>query len=431
MSTESMHTDEFLDRALGEEYDAVVSAARGESGGGASTSGRVTRSRSGRGPSRRRGRPRRAAQPVQEAEDVDADEIAAWVEAEQQRQEEEARGRPDYPRGPGLREDFAQGWEPSQLVLAPECHLSQRVIRGWPRGNLRTFSGFTSVFDAFDVLSVRSRQFLLGCAFAPLIRAWAVISEKKVKANLMLLRAFLDRYWDTTTTFHMPGYEAGVTLLGFAVITGLPCGEEALVFDRPLERFDSPGVVQAIGSGVIVKRQESRGSLVNTCYIQDYFRGEGRYHYSAGDDEQNARLWLWWFFAALHFGEKGERATTLLLLYLMDWGSMDRYDWVILALGLTIKYCRDVVRPDHLDQGSKPSLVFPGLIMESWVLSHFPSLLPRGFVAPRTFPAVHAWGTGNRKKLRFDYDEVRRELNSMTYEQFAPKPWGRYTGVPT
>ncbi|KAK9714330.1 hypothetical protein RND81_06G086400 [Saponaria officinalis] len=114
----------------------------------------------------------------------------------------------------------------------------------------------------------------------------------------------------------------------------------------------------------------------------------------------------------------------------MDWGSMDRYDWVSPALGLTIKCCRDAVRPDRLDQGSKPSLVFPDLIMESWVLSHFPSLLPQGFTAPRTYPAVLGWGTCNRKKLRFDYHDVRRELNVMTYEKFVPKPWGGYTDVP-
>ncbi|KAK9691353.1 hypothetical protein RND81_09G191600 [Saponaria officinalis] len=69
--------------------------------------------------------------------------------------------------------------------------------------------------------------------------------------------------------------------------------------------------------------------------------------------------------------------------------------------------------------------------MESWVLSHFPGLLPEGFVAPSTYPAVHAWATCDRSKLLFDYDNVRRALNSMTYEQFVPRPWGRYTEVPT
>jgi hypothetical protein len=40
------------------------------------------------------------------------------------------------------------------------------------------------------------------------------------------------------------------------------------------------------------------------------------------------------------------------------------YDWVSPALGLTIKYCRDAVRPDKIGEGSRPSLVFPGVIME-------------------------------------------------------------------
>ncbi|KAK9676301.1 hypothetical protein RND81_11G067800 [Saponaria officinalis] len=96
---------------------------------------------------------------------------------------------------------------------------------------------------------------------------------------------------------------------------------------------------------------------------------------------------------------------------------MGMFDWVTPALGLTIKYCRDTVRPDVMDRGSKPSLVFPGFIMESWVLSHFPSLLPQGFAAPSTYPAVHSWVTCDRSTLRFDYDIVRRLLNDMTFEQ--------------
>ncbi|KAK9740294.1 hypothetical protein RND81_03G024700 [Saponaria officinalis] len=114
----------------------------------------------------------------------------------------------------------------------------------------------------------------------------------------------------------------------------------------------------------------------------------------------------------------------------MDWGAMSTFDWVSPTLGLTIKYCRDAVRPDVMDQGSKPSLVFPGFIMESWVFSHFPGLMPHDFVAPSTYPAVHAWATCDRSLLRFSYSDVRRLLNEMTYEKFVPKPWGRYTGLP-
>ncbi|KAK9682255.1 hypothetical protein RND81_10G061000 [Saponaria officinalis] len=114
----------------------------------------------------------------------------------------------------------------------------------------------------------------------------------------------------------------------------------------------------------------------------------------------------------------------------LHWSSMGAYDWVSPALGLTIKYCRDAVRPDVIDKGSQPSLVFPGFIMESWVFSHFPGLLPQGFVAPSTYPAACAWASCDRSLLHYSYHDVRRMLNEMTYDRFVPKSWGRYTGVP-
>ncbi|KAK9671462.1 hypothetical protein RND81_12G031700 [Saponaria officinalis] len=307
-STGSREVDPF--GALGAEYDAAIMTAIEESLGGSSSRRRLTRSRTTGGVPRRRGRARRVAQPDVEAEGTDAmeEEIAAWVAAEEA---EEAEGRHAYTHGPRFREDFATSWDPSQLVLAPERHLSQRVMCGWDVGHLRSFSGFTSVFWAYGhALSPRSREFLQSCAFGPLIRCWADINAKKARANLQLLRAFLDRFRDTTSTFHMPGYEAGLILSGFAVMTGLPCGSTAMDFDQPLVTLDSPGVVQAIGGGVIEKRNEGKSALIATSYILDFFQGRGRFHPSEGDDEQNARLWLWWFLSALHFGEKGERATT-------------------------------------------------------------------------------------------------------------------------
>ncbi|KAK9750222.1 hypothetical protein RND81_02G180800 [Saponaria officinalis] len=312
MCTGSMDVDPREEGTLGAEYDAAIRAAMEESLGG-SSSRSLTRSRTTTGSFRRRGRPCRGAQPdvcPGAAEEIE-EEIAAWVAEMEEVEGEAAEGRHAYPHGPRLREDFARGWDPSQLVLAPEHHLSQRVMRGWSIGHLRTFSGFTSVFWAYgSALSPNSRELLQRCAFAPLIRAWANINDRKARANLMLLRAFLDRYWDTTTTFHMPGYEAGLTLSGFAVMTGLPCGSTLMDFDRPLELLNSPSVVQAIGGGLIVKRNEGKTVLAKTSYILDYFQGKGGFHPSKGDDEQNARLWLWWFLSALHFGEKGERATT-------------------------------------------------------------------------------------------------------------------------
>ncbi|KAK9676296.1 hypothetical protein RND81_11G067400 [Saponaria officinalis] len=361
MSTSSTRFESEADAAAMAAFSARLDEAVEMATDGSSSQRRLSRSRTTGGVPRRRGRPRRKVQ-LGGADEVLEEEIAAWVaDAEA----EEVEGRHAYPHDPRLSEDFARGWDPSQLVLAPERHLSQRLMRGWRIGQLRTFSGFSSVFWAYGhALSPRSREFQQRCAFAPLIRAWADIHARKARANHQLLRAFLDRFRDTTSTFHMLGYEAGLTLSGFAVMTGLPCGSTALDFDRQLVTLDSPSVVHAIGGGLIEKRNEGKTALVATSYILDYFQDEGRFLPSEGDEEKNARLCLWWFLLVLHFGEKGERATTQLLPYLMDWGGMGTFDWVTPALGLTIKYFRDAVRPDVMERGSKPSLVFPGFIME-------------------------------------------------------------------
>ncbi|KAK9755851.1 hypothetical protein RND81_01G054900 [Saponaria officinalis] len=143
----------------------------------------------------------------------------------------------------------------------------------------------------------------------------------------LVLRALIDRFWDTMVSFHMPSYEAGITLTDFAMMSGLPFGIAALDFDVPLLSLEDPLIVEAIGGGVIAEEERDRGtSSIKTRCILDYFEGRGRYHPSDGDDEQNARLWLWWFLSSFHFGDKGERASTLLLPHLMDWGNMGAYD---------------------------------------------------------------------------------------------------------
>jgi Plant mobile domain len=336
-----------------------------------SGSGRLRRSASQRDPgvlSTRRGRRRseRLAGEVHEPE-IQEEGPDSTASLDLVIRDEGQRGpRPAFPHGPRLRADFAADWDGVTLLLDPASHLSHRVISGLPLGNMRTFSGFTSALLVYEtILSAGSRAFISGCAFGPLVDHWRAIGEAKPIANLVVLRAFLDRYWDTTTTFHMPGYEAGITMSSFAIISGLPVGDHDMHWSLEPPSLDSAVVEGAIGSGLRAPRGKERGTtLVKTTWIADFFEGKGRYPPARGSDEQNARLWLWWFLSATYFGEKGERAATSVLMYLLDWQMMGAYDWVSPALGLTIKYCRDAVRPDKMSEGSKPSLVFPGVIME-------------------------------------------------------------------
>ncbi|KAK9714633.1 hypothetical protein RND81_06G108200 [Saponaria officinalis] len=417
-STGSMFpSSEDLPDGMGVDLDEAIIAAVGGSG----SDRRLRRSSTSEPVLSRRGRPRRAR--------GDAGRAQGELEAEEGAEEEAAEGageaaradRVAWPHGPRLRRDFARDWEGSQLVLAPESHLSQRVLRGWDPGTMCTFSRYTSVFWAYErALSDRSRALLEASDFGPLISSWYQVAAmlKPPRAHLVVLRAFLDRFWDTTSSFHMPGYEAGVTLTDFAMMSSLPCGSVPLEFECPLLTLEDPVVLRAIGTGLLVEKENERAtSLPKTCHILDYFQGRGNFPPSEGEDGQNARLWLWWFLSAVYFGEKGERASTQLLPFLMDWTAMGAYDWISPALGLTIMYLRDAVRPDQIARGSKPSLVFPGFIMESWAFSHFPALLPEGFVAPNTYPGATAWASCDRSLLDFSYDDVQRMLNAMTYDQ--------------
>jgi len=98
-----------------------------------------------------------------------------------------------------------------------------------------------------------------------------------------------------------------------------------------------------------------------------------------------------------------------------------------------------------MGEGSKPSLVFPGIIMEvcafclfvflhlfiaycklmfvcllqAWVFSHFPSLLKGPPHVELTYPAVRAWATCDRSAFKWTYDEVRVALNSMTMDKVS------------
>jgi hypothetical protein len=235
---------------------------------------------------------------------------------------------------------------------------------------MRTFSGYSSVMWAFWKLPKESREILAGTAFGDLIMDWVAIEKAKPVANLVILRALLDRFWDTTSTFHMPGYEAGPTFGDYAMITGLPFGGTPINWDVSPLPADSSAVKEWIGGGLKIESGKKKSPfLIKTSLIYDYFEGEGALEIEEVGHEQNARLWLWWFLGATYLGDKGERVTTATLWHLRDLSRLGEYDWVTPSLGLTIKYCRDAVRPDRITSGSQPSLVFPGLIMEVCVLN--------------------------------------------------------------
>lgn len=101
----------------------------------ASTSGTASssrrRPRDGRGGGRRAGRARVDRTERAERQYLE-EERAGWAIVAT----EEARDvrRPRFPRGPGLRADFAEGWDGRELLLSPSTHISHRVLHNLVRG---------------------------------------------------------------------------------------------------------------------------------------------------------------------------------------------------------------------------------------------------------------------------------------------------------
>ncbi|XP_074283059.1 uncharacterized protein LOC141607607 [Silene latifolia] len=130
-----------------------------------------------------RGQKRRRAETVED----DAD-VASW----------EAR-RVTAPQGLNLRAApaWAEGFDGSQFLLRLDKHISYRAHEGLEIGTMRTFSGFTTCLGFYDVLRAGTRALIESSAFGPLVAAWRDIHRSSIRSNLCLIRAMLDRYWDT------------------------------------------------------------------------------------------------------------------------------------------------------------------------------------------------------------------------------------------
>ncbi|XP_074289765.1 uncharacterized protein LOC141615173 [Silene latifolia] len=167
---------------------------------------------------------------------------------------------------------WAETWDSRHLLWAAEGHLSYRTVKSLEAGNIRSLSGYTTAMECYERLSAEERAMIEQGSFGALVQAWRDIAKRKLRANLSLVRAFLDRLWDTTSTFHMPFGEVGVTLEDYGMISGLPCGTEVVEWPETAIRVDSAEARRFIGWNLAPKAVTVPG-LVPSSYVRDYFTG--------------------------------------------------------------------------------------------------------------------------------------------------------------
>ena len=102
------------------------------------------------------------------------------------------------------------------------------------------------------------------CGFAAFIEFTSSFSKQQV--SLDLIRALLDKFWDTTNTFHFSWGELALTPMEFGAVSGLRMvGKEITVPGGPFG--DGNELIGAAYPRLIslIKRHRLRHAAIRTC----------------------------------------------------------------------------------------------------------------------------------------------------------------------
>lgn len=163
-----------------------------------------------------------------------------------------------------------------------------------------------------------------------------------VRDDHALLTDLVERWWDTTNTFHLLPGEMTVTLLDFAAITGLRVGGDPIPFDIGLA--DDDAALQWF-LGFVPKVEN--GSIIYTS-----LRWRWR-HEPTSDEEakQMARAYLLYLFGASLFPNRRSRIHVSFLPALRHLQMAGRFNWGGSALSACYSFMGDVSRGIYTTTG--------------------------------------------------------------------------------
>jgi len=122
-------------------------------------------------------------------------------------------------------------------------------------GNMKVYTGVSPVFVVWRTgLSDALREIMSRTGFGHLIRCWEEVDRIGYRAQSVAVRALLDRFWDTTSSFHMAMFELGPSVTGYAVMSGLPMGDKWIYWEVEAPSVVSPAVKNLIGRGLAQPR---------------------------------------------------------------------------------------------------------------------------------------------------------------------------------
>ena len=143
-----------------------------------------------------------------------------------------------------------------------------------------------------------------------------------IQRSTDVLKAFAERWWATTNTFHFGFGEMTITPLDFSMLTGLPCGGTAIPFYRDIHQ-DPVFLTRCLGTQFAESAMLSEHISVPT--LREFFRD---FIYETADDiDILARAFLLFLLGSSLLSSIDNTIHLGFLRALEDLDATSRYDW--------------------------------------------------------------------------------------------------------
>ena len=171
--------------------------------------------------------------------------------------------------------------------------------------------------DIWEALSLNIRNIINDAGFGTFFKALLNQETHKYK-DLQLSLALLERFWDTTCTFHFPGIgEVILTPYDFFVITGLRLGGERIHVNDPL----TPKEIKKL-LGIVPSKMKSKNvPLIWLC--ENIAKCE--------IVAMGTCMFMLLFIGTFLYPDLGSTVNLRYLWSLRNIGEIKNYDWGIMA----------------------------------------------------------------------------------------------------
>ncbi|XP_028055782.1 protein MAIN-LIKE 1-like [Camellia sinensis] len=223
--------------------------------------------------------------------------------------------------------DFDDRAPEDLLLREPESHLSHqaqevtsRIVRGY--GSVAAREWYAELPEA-----VRDLVDLAG--FGPF---YSGIS--RCPASRTLMGALVERWWDTTNSFHF--FATGdmtMTPFDFAILIGLDAGGWAIPYDKDMGQWEAAWIY-LLGARPPVDRSSGR---VRYTWFSSHFRRVEMEPKTPEEVAQYTREFLMFLIGTTLFADRGNTVGLYLLSALVDLSQVRRYDWG--GTSLATLYC--------------------------------------------------------------------------------------------